>query len=88
MRRDVPHETQGELMDVAQVGHRERCSGGPTPRVYAMAIDPVSSVAVSRHLHVLAELFIAYRATLTEELLDLLEDEGIALDSSRMVGFL
>src|SRR5690606_29982382 len=53
-----------------------------------LAVDPVGRVAVALDLEVLAQLLVADRAALGEELFDLLEDQRVALDCGGVVRLL
>ena len=50
-----------------------------------MAVDPVGGIRVALNLKILAELFVADRTALGKQNLDLLQDEGVALDRSRVM---
>ena len=53
-----------------------------------LAVDPVGGVGVTAHLHVLAQFLAADGPAFFEEPLDLLQDQGVALDGGGVVRFL
>ena len=57
-------------------------------RAGSLAVHPVCCCGVPRDLVVLSEFLVPYRTPLSEQLADLFEYEGVALDRCRVVSFL
>jgi hypothetical protein len=61
---------------------------GPGARLERLVVEPVRGGGVAAHLHVLAQLLVADRSTLLEQLLDLAQDQSVAFEGRRVVGLL
>jgi hypothetical protein len=67
-------------MDVANLRERDQPTVRPGARLDCAAVDPIGGVGVSADLDMLAPLLVANGAALSEQDLDLLEDQRVALD--------
>ena len=89
MRCHLPDGRHCRVVHAPYLGERQylyRMS--ESVRIDCLAVDPVGGVGIAAHLHVLAQFLAADRPPFLEEPLDLLQDEGIALDGGRVVCFL
>lgn len=85
----LPDRPQGDFVDVSNLGEHEQLFGRrPVAGLKCLAVNPPRGPGVSRDLQVLAQLLVADGAAFSEERLDLLEDEGVALDRRGVVRFL
>ena len=87
MRSDVPDRPHGELVYLTHLGEGESLLD-LVVGLDRLPVYPFGRIGVPLDLEVLAQLLVADGAALGKELLDLLEDEGVALDGGRVVGFL
>jgi hypothetical protein len=75
-------------MDLSDLRKGDQLATAPAIRPDPLPVDPAGSVGVAAHLEVFAQLFVADRPSLVKELLDLLEDQSVALDRRRVMGLL
>ena len=89
MRGYLPDGSQRHVVDVPHLLQAQDPFGMcEAVRAGCLTVDPVRGIGVAAHLHVLAELLVAHRPALGEEPLHLLQDQGVALDGGRVMGFL
>jgi hypothetical protein len=74
-----------ELVNLAEVSDGERGLAGPLTGLDSLAIDPICGVAVPLHLHVLTQLLVTHGPAFFQELLNLVENQCVALDRRRVM---
>ena len=85
--RDVPDRPHRQPVDLADLGQGDEL-GGLVVGLNGLPVDPLRSVPVAADLQVLAQLLLADRASLREQLFHLPQHEGVALDRRGVVRFL
>ena len=82
---DLPHEGQGQVVDVADLLNGDQGIGGPVAGAHRLPVHPGGGVAVALDLHVLPQGFRADGLALIEQGLDLTQDQGVAFQGGGVV---
>ena len=82
-----PYWPKRQFVDVANLGEGQHRSACPIARVQGVAVDPLGGCRIPGDLQVLGKLPIADCSPLGEQCLDLGDDQCVAFERGRMVGF-